>query len=236
MFSTGARNSPSAGWRVHDSAMAVPDAPIVGRRAGREPVSGELTGVRGNARLTSATGTVLLVMLAVEGYTVLDVRGLITLHVFLGTMLLGPVLLKTASTVYRFLRYYRGAPGYLSKGPPPIVLRVLGPLVVLSSLAVLGTGIGLLAVRPGDGPLLLAHKASFIGWFALMTVHVLGHLRQALTDTWAELRHRSSRQWLRLAGIVLALLAGVALAGLLLPSAGGWTHRGPQPGPHRPER
>ena len=51
-------------------------------------------GVEGNTRLTSATGLVLLVMLAVEGYTILDVRGLITVHVFVGVMLVGPVLLK----------------------------------------------------------------------------------------------------------------------------------------------
>ncbi len=54
------------------------------------------SGVEGNSRLTSATGIVLLVMLAVEGYTILNVRGLITLHIFLGIMLVGPVLLKIA--------------------------------------------------------------------------------------------------------------------------------------------
>lgn len=52
-------------------------------------------GVEGNTLLTSSTGVVLLVMLVVEGYTVLDVRGMITLHVFVGVMLIGPVLLRS---------------------------------------------------------------------------------------------------------------------------------------------
>jgi hypothetical protein len=89
-------------------------------------------GVEGNARLTSATGLVLLVLLAVEGYTILDVRGLITLHIFLGILLVGPVLLKIASTTHRFARYYLGAAEYVRKGPPHIVLRVIGPLVTVS--------------------------------------------------------------------------------------------------------
>ena len=103
-------------------------------------------GVTGNTRLTSATGLVLLILLAVEGVTILSVRQMITLHVFVGIMLLGPVLLKTGSTVYRFARYYSGAPTYQKKGPPHPLLRVLGPFVILSSLALLGSGIALIVV------------------------------------------------------------------------------------------
>jgi hypothetical protein len=189
-------------------------------------------GVEGNSRLTSATGVLLLVMLAVEGYTVLNVRGLITLHIFLGIMLVGPVLLKTGSTMYRFSRYYRGDAAYLRKGPPNVVLRVIGPLVILSSLAVLGTGIGLIAARR-SGLLLTAHKASFIIWVALMTIHVLGHLREAAVVSWRELSQRSRGQRIRLAIVALSLVLGVAGAAALLPSASQWTHRGPDVGHHR---
>lgn len=120
-------------------------------------------GVEGNARLTSTTGMVLLALLAIEGLTILSVRSLITLHVFLGILLIGPVLLKTGSTAYRFARYYTGARPYVTKGPPHVLLRLLGPLVVVSSLMLLGTGVALLAVRPSDpGLLLQGHKASFV--------------------------------------------------------------------------
>jgi hypothetical protein len=186
-------------------------------------------GVEGNTRLTAVNGMVLLVLLAVEGFTVLDVRGMITLHVYLGVLLVGPVVLKCASTMYRFARYYRGAPEYVRKGPPHPILRVFGPLVVLTSLAVLGTGIGLIYTTPGHtGPLLTLHKASFVVWFGAMTVHVLGHLVDAGTVTWRELRDRAAapavrqRRW-RSAAVVVALLAGVGLATALWPAAHSWT-------------
>jgi hypothetical protein len=54
-------------------------------------------GAEGNERLTAMTGAVLLVLLAVEGFTILRIGRLLTLHVFLGMLLLGPVTLKAAS-------------------------------------------------------------------------------------------------------------------------------------------
>jgi len=187
--------------------------------------------VTGNSRISATTGMLLLVMLVVEGVTVLDVRGMITLHVFLGIMLVGPVVLKIASTLYRFLRYYTSDADYVRKGPPHVVLRILGPLVILSSLALLGTGIALLWQSHND-LLLTAHQGSFIVWFAVMTVHVLGHLREALVETARELRRLSPRQSLRLAAVAVSLIAGVGLATALLPSAAPWTHRPPETHAH----
>ena len=193
--------------------------------------AGPAAGAEGNARLTSITGLALLVMLAVEGYTILDVQGLITLHIFLGTMLVAPVLLKSGSTIYRFSRYYAGAEPYVRKGPPHPILRVIGPLVIISSLLVLGSGLGLLAVPAGQaGFLLTVHKASFIVWVALMTIHVLGHLRGAAIDGWREVTPRRNdpaarRRSARLVIIVLVLLVGAGAAAVVLPSASGWTNR-----------
>lgn len=112
-------------------------------------------GVEGNARLTAANGIVLTLLLLVEGVTILNVRGMLTLHLLVGALLVGPVLLKTATTLYRFVRYYQGAAPYRRKGPPNALLRVLGPLVILSSLTVLGSGFGLLAVDPYHPGLML---------------------------------------------------------------------------------
>src|SRR4051794_35791361 len=80
-------------------------------------------GVEGNTRLTSVTGVLLIGLLAVEGLTILSIHGLITWHIFVGIVLLGPVLLKTASTVYRFAGYYTGRAAYVRKGPPHVILR-----------------------------------------------------------------------------------------------------------------
>lgn len=55
-------------------------------------VVGVTGGPAGNARLTAWTGAVLFLLLAVEGVTVLDVRGLITWHVVVGVVLIPPAL------------------------------------------------------------------------------------------------------------------------------------------------
>ena len=139
----------------------------------RQPDTAE--GAEGNERLTALTGAVLLVGFAVEGVTVLSVGRLLTLHVFIGMLLIGPVALKICSTCYRFARYYTGAAAYVRKGPPAPLLRLLGPFVILTSLAVLGTGIVLAIAGPGSGPWLLLHKASFVLWFGVMTIHVAAY-------------------------------------------------------------
>jgi hypothetical protein len=176
------------------------------------------SGVEANSRLTAVNGMVLLVLLAVEGLTILSVRQLITVHIYLGILLFGPVALKCASTIYRFGRYYTGAPSYVARGVPNVALRVLGPIVILSSLAVIGTGIGLIYTGPDHSdPLLMLHKASFVVWFAAMTLHVLG-----LRDPHASASVRR-RRWRSLA-IVMSLLAGVGLASALYPSAHAWTN------------
>jgi len=189
----------------------------------------DASGVEGNSRLTAVNGVVLLGLLAVEGVTVLDVEGLITLHIYVGLLLVGPIVLKCASTAYRFARYYSGAAAYVRKGPPHPILRVLGPMVVLSSVAVLGTGIGLIYTGPAHRePLLTLHQASFIVWLGVTSVHVLGHLVEAGSTTWRELRDprlspaARRRRW-RTAAVALSLIAGVGLATAVLPAAAAWT-------------
>ncbi len=168
----GLWNSKALGWIDRPSSVERPSVDS----------NGAVSGVDGNSRLTSATGIVLLVLLAVEGVTILSVRQMITLHVYVGVLLLGPVLLKTGSTMYRFARYYSGAASYVKKGPPHPVLRILGPFVILSSLALLGTGVTLIFLRPQHSDLMLTlHQTAFWIWVVLMTVHVLGHFVGAAT-------------------------------------------------------
>jgi len=180
------------------------------RRLRIEPADG----VVGNERLTALTGTVLLAGFAVEGFTILSLRGLLTLHIFLGMLLIGPVALKISSTVYRFARYYSGAAPYVRKGPPAPLLRVLGPFTILTSLAVLGTGVMLAVTGPGRGSWLLLHKASFILWFGVMVIHVLAYAWRLPRIL---LGHPEGAARVRLRGeLARWLLVGAALAGGLL--------------------
>ena len=110
-----------------------------------------------------------------------------------------------------------------------MILRVLGPLVIILSLVVLGTGLGLLAEKPGhEGLLLFAHKASFILWLGVTAIHVLGHLREAAVASWQEVRPASGdpasrRRFLRLAAVALSLAVGIGAAAAITPHATSWT-------------
>jgi len=59
---------------------------------------------RGNELLTSAIAFVLIALLAAEGATILDLRPLVDEHMFIGLVLMAPVLLKLGSVGYRFAR------------------------------------------------------------------------------------------------------------------------------------
>lgn len=173
-------------------------------------------GVESNSRLTAGAGALLLVLLAAEGVTILRVGRLLSIHVFVGMLLVPPVVLKMASTGWRFVRYYRGSPAYRHKGPPPILLRLLGPVVVVLTIVVLVSGI-LLVVAPttfGDRMLTL-HKVSFVLWFAAMTVHVLGHVVETARVAPADWARRTSRDVARTGARRWALVSSVVVGSLL---------------------
>jgi len=189
------------------------------------------------------SGVILIVLFAVLGITILRIRQLIWLHLFLGFLLLGPVLLKMASTGYRFVRYYQRDATYRAKGPPMALLRAMGPVVVLSTVIVFASGIWLLiaAPRSRSTPLLI-HKASFIIWIAFMAIHVLAHLPglgeslQAVTlgaqrsgASVSGAQAGAVGRWITVAG---AIVGGVVLAIVLVPHFGVWTAPGAFPHHH----
>lgn len=134
-------------------------------------------GSAGNEQLTAAVAAVLVVLLVVEGATLLNVRSLLTVHAFVGMLLIPVIGLKLASTGWRMLRYYRRGEEYVRRGPPHVALRVLvAPVVVVSTVFLFGTGVALLAVDQTNGTLVGLHKASFIVWFGATAIHVLAHL------------------------------------------------------------
>jgi hypothetical protein len=134
-------------------------------------------GTDGNERLTTMTGAILIVLLAVIGVTIVRIRQLIDVHLFVGLLLIGPVALKLMSTGYRFTRYYTRNTAYRAKGPPELALRLIAPLVVLTTVIVFASGIVLMfkGVQHRD-PWLQIHKVSFIVWVVFTAIHVVGHL------------------------------------------------------------
>lgn len=206
-----------------------------GERRARRARGAALTGggTDGNEQLTTLTGGILILLLAVIGFTIPQLRQFMSVHLFVGFLLLGPVVLKLASTGYRFLRYYAGNAEYRRKGPPELVLRLIGPLVVLTTVVVFATGVGLIFAGPNHrDPWLMLHKVSFIAWLVFTGLHVLGHLPAVArafgigrrgSEQLAGAAPGTTGRWIAIAGV---LVAGAVLAIALIPDFAAWTAHG----------
>ncbi|MBU6496314.1 MAG: hypothetical protein KGR42_07920 [Acidobacteria bacterium] len=165
-----------------------------------------------NSGITNATAVLLLLALFAEGLTIPLLPGSVTLHAALGAALMGPVALKSASTAWRMIHYYLGESSYVEKGPPPLVLRLLGPFVGLLTWVVLVSGVVLMVPswRSVDSLALFVHKASFVLWFGAMAIHVLGHLPEIARYV-SRAGERAARRYAWT--VALAVLVGIVIAG-----------------------
>ena len=167
-------------------------AEATGRERRFDPVLPGSGGPAGNARLTAWTGMLLLVLFLVELATLLNLNALISWHVVVGVLLVPPALLKTATTGWRIVRYYTKRAPYHRAGPPPMLLRMLGPLVVIFTLGLLGSGLALIALGPDASRTVLltvlgkridavtVHRATFVVWAAVTGLHSVGRLVPAM--------------------------------------------------------
>lgn len=151
--------------------MATQTRPLLRSR----PKRPRLGGIEGNELLTMSVAVVLLVLLAAEFVTLLDLGPLLSVHMVVGLVLIPPVLLKLASTGYRMVRYYTRSPAYREKGPPVLPLRLLAPVLALSAVAMLGTGVWLLALGHKSDTVLFFHKGFVIAFTGLLGIHVLAY-------------------------------------------------------------
>jgi len=208
--------------------------PIAGRRAAAPAARGVTTrrrslvdrrrlgGVEGNEVLTSAAAAALALLLAAEGITIVHMRGLLSAHMFIGLVLIPPVALKLASTGYRMVSYYQGARAYRVKGPPALPLRLMAPILAASVVAVVASGVALLAAGQKSDLLLTIHKLSFIVFGVLLAVHFLAYIprvvRSLRVDWGAARRQAVPGAGARATLVAAALGGGAALALALLPT------------------
>jgi hypothetical protein len=215
----------------------------LGRAHRIDPVLEGGGGPAGNAVLTAWTGLVLLVLGVAELLTLINVRGLISWHIAIGALLVPPALVKTATTGWRMVRYYRGDPAYVDSGPPPLLLRLLGPLVVGSTLAVLASGVALVLLGQDRSRQAVAtvlglrvdwitlHQAAFAVWATATGLHLLGRIVTAVRLTLlADRTRRIPGVPGRLAVLVVAIAAAAGLAVVLVHADGPW-HRDRVGGP-----
>ena len=172
-------------------------------------------------------------LLAVIGVTIIQIGSLLWVHLFVGMVLLGPIALKLGSTGYRFARYYTGDPRYRSKGAPWTPLRLMAPVVVVSTVVVMASGVALLVAGPSSRDALLPiHKVSFFIWVGFTSVHVLAHLAEVRRGLTAEYgaAARSGRALVpagragRTLSLTSAVVLGTVIAILLIPEFAPWLH------------
>ena len=192
--------------------------PAVSHRARVDPrVGADARGVRQNARLTALTGLLLVLLLGAAGITVVGFDGLVGPHLVIGTALVAPVALKLGSTGWKILRYYGRSPDYVRAGPPPLVRRLLAPVVIVTTVGLLGTGIAMMLLGPANaGALPFLHRAFFAVWCAAIALHVLIHARRSLRAVNAEITAPPAqvlpgRTW-RALTLTGTLAAGIGLA------------------------
>jgi hypothetical protein len=185
-----------------------------------------LVGPDGNEILTSAIAAVLTALLIAEGITIIFIGGLLSAHMFIGLLLVPPVLLKLSSTGYRFARYYLRSRPYREKGPPALPLRLMAPALVVTTIGVFVTGIWLLLLGHKSDQMLFLHKVFFFVWGGLFVIHFLAYaprvLRSLRTDWASARRHAVPGSGLRGMLVAASLGAGSVLGLSLLGTIGGW--------------
>src|SRR3982074_2738727 len=149
--------------------------------------------IEGNHRLTALTGSVLAPLLALVFVTGLLMDALWHIHYVVGFVLIPVVALKLASTGYRAMRYYIHNPIYREAGPPELLPRLTAPLLVLSVVTALATGVALYLERSRSGILSTLHTDSAVICAVLVGLHLLTYALDALGAAARELNARLSR-------------------------------------------
>ena len=182
-----------------------------------------------NERLTAVAGLVLFVLILVELLVTANLHHLLSVHIFVGVVLSGPLVVKMLSTGYRFVRYYTGSPVFVEKGPPHWLLRLAAPFLVFLTLLVFISGFALAFLGPNHmGIFFEVHAASVALWIPLTAVHVYAHFRKVPRLVVHDLTkqpgfHVSGRNG-RIALNVLSLIVGLVAAIVMIPVSSPWSH------------
>lgn len=178
-------------------------------------------GPAGNARMTALLGLLILIGFGAQLLTTLNVNAVVVWHVAIGCALLVVVVAKLGTTSWKILRYYAGSPAYRREGPPPTILRVVGPLLMLASVLALGLGLRLILIgaEAGRTPLttlfgqpitsVSLHSAAVWVLGLLLALHLIGRF--------VPMTHRVRRPFDAVPGgpariVFLAGVVGLAIA------------------------
>ena len=184
----------------------------------------------GNARLTAMVGVLLLGPVAVElGTILLGVHTFMSLHVFVGLALIPPVLLKLASTGWRFARYYTRKEAYVEHGAPQIEMRLLAPLFVVATVVLFASGVAM-GILHGQALVVARrlHGPASVVWLVLFAIHALVYLKRALIGSRQEIIAAAGRsvQGRRVRGYLIAatVVSGLITGAATIPAQHHWVN------------
>ncbi len=192
----------------------------------RRTMDRQLRVVVRNERLTAITAAVLLMGFIVDLVVTANLSRLIMVHIFIGTLLVGPLVVKLTSVGYRFHGYYTKSPAFVAKGPPNVWMRLLAPFFIADTLALFISGLALaLAGSPSNRLLFLLHAGTAALWVPMLAVHVYAHIRQvprAIARDWAVPSRAVGGRIKRLRINILALIVGAITGAILTSAAAPW--------------
>lgn len=189
-----------------------------------------------NKRLTAIAGTILFVLIMAMLVITANLDQWRSVHIFVGILLCGPLVVKMCSTGYRFFRYYTKSPEFVKSGPPNILLRLLAPFLVVITIMVFISGVGIVFGGHAHEKLFQKiHTFSVTLWLPLLAVHVYAYIRKAaglIKYDWTSqskyrVPGRQGRLGINVAAFILSGVAGIIFTPWRFGKHGHWELPGP---------
>jgi hypothetical protein len=189
-----------------------------------------------NKRMTAIAGTILFVLIMAMLVITANLDQWRSEHIFVGILLCGPLVVKMGSTGYRFFRYYTKSPEFVKSGPPNILLRLLAPFLVVITILVFISGLGLAFGGHAHERLFSKiHTVSVTLWLPLLAVHIYAYIRKAAGlikyDWTSQFKYRvpgrQGRLGINVAAFILSGAAGIILTPWRFGKHGHWELPGP---------
>ena len=182
--------------------------------AGAERGAGSSGETAGNEALTSWTGVALVPLLGLAGLSGVVFGQFWRAHLIVGLLLVPVLGFKLTTTTYRALRYYLGSRAYRAAGPPEWPARILGPFLVIATAVAMVSGVVMWRLNNEDRPWSTIHTDSVVVMGALVALHLLWYLPQAVHAAWQELgriRRGEMGAGVRAGMVVAVLCVGIAV-------------------------
>ncbi|MEO8897818.1 MAG: hypothetical protein ABI473_03815 [Candidatus Dormibacter sp.] len=175
-----------------------------------------------NLRLTSYSGLVLLLLMALVYLTGAFFDPLRQVHFAIGFAIIPLLAVKLTSTGWRAANYYLRREPYRSDGPPQLIPRLLAPLLVVSAIIATLTGVVLWVLGTQRGTWATLHTDSVVVLAFVLALHTLTYILRAVRASAGGIASAeiTGEERVMLWTLALALVAAVLAIGVEPPWQG----------------